>query len=154
MKEHLAESSPRGFDINEATLPLVEEIGEHMPGGFFIYKAEAPEELLYANKACFDIFGCKDLEEFKNLTGYTFKGMLYPEDYEPVSKSIIEQIEVSEDSMDHVVYRITRKDGRIRWVDDYGHYTDTEMYGGVYFVFISDITERLAEQKADRKSVV
>ena len=146
--DYLIESFPRGFEINETTLPIVEEIGKHMPGGFFIYKAEAPEELLYANKACFDIFGCENLEEFKKLTGYTFKGMLFPQDYEAVSKSIIEQIDVSKDSMDHVVYRITRKDGQIRWVDDYGHYTDTELYGGVYFVFISDITERRAEHKA------
>ena len=28
------------FDLTEETLPVVEEIGGHMPGGFFIYKAE------------------------------------------------------------------------------------------------------------------
>ena len=32
------------FDLTEETLPVVEEIGGHMPGGFFIYKAEEPEE--------------------------------------------------------------------------------------------------------------
>ena len=32
------------FLINEETLPVVEEIGSHMPGGFFIYRAEAPED--------------------------------------------------------------------------------------------------------------
>ena len=38
------------FELNDATIPMIEEIGRHMPGGFFIYKAEAPEELLYANR--------------------------------------------------------------------------------------------------------
>ena len=40
-----------------------------MPGGFFIYKAGGNEELLYANQATLNIFGYKDLEEFKALTG-------------------------------------------------------------------------------------
>jgi len=44
--------------------------------------------------------------------GYTFKGMLYPEDYDEISKSIDEQISDNEDRFDHVVYRIIRKDGR------------------------------------------
>ncbi len=39
------------FLLNEETLPVVEEIGRHMPGGFFIYKA-ADEELLYLNLQC------------------------------------------------------------------------------------------------------
>ena len=59
------------------------------PGGFFIYKASAPEELLYVNKATIDIFGCDSLEDFKKLTGFTFKGMLHPEDYAAVSHSIV-----------------------------------------------------------------
>ena len=57
------------FELNEQTIPIVEEIGRHMPGGFFIYKAQPPEELLYANQAVFDIYGCRDLQEFKQLTG-------------------------------------------------------------------------------------
>ncbi len=123
----------KSFELNETTLPVIEELGRHMPGGFFIYRAEAPEELLYANKACFDIFGCNGPEDFKALTGYTFKGLVYPEDYEAISSSISEQIDKNEDNMDYVEYRIRRKDGQLRWVDDYGHYTVTEQYGGVYY---------------------
>ena len=130
------------FHLNEETLPFVEEIGEHMPGGFFIYRAEMPEELLFVNRAVIDIFGCDDLEDFKRLTGYTFRGMLHPDDYDAVSASIVEQIESSDDQMDYAEYRIIRKDGAIRWVDDYGHYTQTDFYGGIYYVFISDITEK------------
>ena len=68
------------FELNEQTIPVVEEIGRHMPGGFFIYKAEGNEELIYANKATFNIFGCDNMEEFKDLTGYKFKGIVYFED--------------------------------------------------------------------------
>jgi len=140
----------QSFPLNEQSMYFVKEIGRYMPGGFFIYKAEQPEELLYANKACFDIFGCADLEEFRALTGYTFKGMVFPEDYPAVSSSVEKQIENSENNMDYVEYRIVRKDGSIRWVDDYGHYTETEHYGGVYYVFISDITEKKEKQEQDK----
>ncbi len=42
-------------DFNEQIWEIVEEFGDHMPGGFFIYKSEKPEELLYANQVCCDI---------------------------------------------------------------------------------------------------
>ena len=66
----------RMFELNETTLSIIEEIGGHMPGGFFIYRAAEPEELIYANKAVLGIYGCGSLEEFKDLTGYTFRGMV------------------------------------------------------------------------------
>ena len=140
-----------GFQLNEQSLPVVQEIGKHMPGGFFIYKAAPPEELLYVNEAVIRMFGCDSLEDFKKLTGYTFKGMLHPEDYAAVSESINKQIEQSSGKMDYVEYRIIRKDGAVRWVDDYGHYTETEAYGGIYYVFISDITEKKERMESDRK---
>ena len=102
------------FELNEQTLSVIEEIGGHMPGGFFIYQAEAPEKLLYVNKAVFDIFGCTDLEDFKALTGYTFKGMVHPDDYQKISDSIVQQIDTNKDRMDYAEYRIIRKDGAVR----------------------------------------
>ncbi len=140
----------RKFELTEDTLSVMEEIGGHMPGGFFIYKAEQPENLIYANKPVFDIYGCANLEEFKALTGFTFRGMVYPEDYDRISASIVQQIDTSEDHMDYAEYRITRRDGKIRWVDDYGHYCETKAYGGIYVVFISDITEKREQREYDK----
>ncbi|MBQ9299367.1 MAG: PAS domain-containing protein, partial [Clostridia bacterium] len=136
------------FELNENTLSIVEEIGEHMPGGFFIYKSR-DDRLLYANRAVIDIFGCRDLEDFKQLTGFTFRGMLHPDDYALVAQSIDEQIGSSNDKLDYVEYRIIRRDGAVRWVDDYGHYTETAAYGGIYYVFISDITDKRQRMESD-----
>ena len=116
-----------------------------MPGGFFIYKAAPPEELLYANNRVFEIYGCDGLEDFKELTGYTFKGMVHPEDYPHISDSIAAQINASRRNMNYVEYRIIRKDGTVRWVDDYGHYLNTDAFGDIYTVFISDMTEKRAQ---------
>ena len=140
----------RHLPLSEQALQVIEQIGEDMPGGFFIYKATGNEELLYANKAVFKIFGCETLEEFKQLTGYTFKGMLCPDDYEKVSATIADQIEKSQGNLDYVEYRIVRKDGKVRWLDDYGHYVNSDVYGGLFYVFISDITEKRVQMEADK----
>ena len=140
----------RRFELTENTLSVIEEIGGHMPGGLFIYKAEEPGELIYANKPVFDIFGCRDLADFKELTGFTFEGMVHPEDFERISQSITDQIGASEEHMDYAEYRIVRKGGKVRWVDDYGHYCETKDYGGIYVVFISDITEKREQRETDK----
>ena len=97
------------FELTEDTLSIIEEIGGHMPGGFFMYKAAEPEELIYANKPVFEIFGCENLDEFKALTGFTFKGMVHPDDYDRISVSIVQQIDTSEDQMDYNSGRQTRR---------------------------------------------
>ena len=137
------------FEWNENTMHVIEEIGRHMPGGFFIYKAEEPQELIYANHTVFEIFGCEDLEDFRRLTGYTFRGIVHPDDFESVSNTINEQI--SRGDMDYLEYRIIRKDGEVRWVDDYGHFTETEAYGGIFYVFISDITDKRKRMEEEKR---
>ena len=143
----------KSFDLNEQTLSVIEEIGGHMPGGFFIYQAEEPEKLIYVNRAVLDIYGCADMEEFRSFTGFTFKGMVHPDDYLKIADSIVQQIGTNKDRMDYAVYRIIRKDGEVRWVDDYGHFTETKTYGGVYVVFISDITEKVLSQEKHQKDL-
>ena len=52
-------------------------------------------------------------------------------------------------------YRIIRKDGSIRWVDDFGRFTHTKNYGDVFYVFIRDITEmHLARVENQRREKV
>ncbi len=126
----------------EQILSVIEEFGETMPGGFFIYRAEGNEELIYANKAVCDIFGCDSLEEFKALTGFTFRGMVHPDDYDRISVSITDQVKASQADLDYVKYRIIKKNGEVRWIDDYGHYIEYDDQNSLYYVFISDITEK------------
>ena len=141
--------SVKDFRLNEETIGIIEEIGGHMPGGFFIYQDNEQGALLYANKVVWNIFGCDTLEEFKALTGFTFRGMVYDEDYSSIDHSIARQISEDNDMMDYAEYRIVRKDGEIRWVEDHGHYVETRMYGGTFTVFISDVTEKREKREED-----
>ena len=81
---------------------------DEMPGGFFIYRADGKEEILEINNAALKIFGCDDYDEFKELTGGTFRGMVHPDDLERVESSISYQITNSVNNLDYVEYRILR----------------------------------------------
>ena len=140
----------KSFILNEKSLAVIKQFGEHMPGGFYIYKADESEELLYANEAACRIYGCDNFEDFKAFSGSVFHGMVHPEDYLWVSESIQKQLKESGSHMDHVAYRIIRKDGAVRWIDDYGHYVESDFYKGLFYVFITDITETHERQETDK----
>lgn len=141
------------LDLNEQTLPVIEQITDGMPGGFFIYHADGNEELIYANTAMISIFGCESLEDLREYTGNSFRGIVHPEDLEQVEKSIHSQISKSSKGLDYVEYRVVRKDGVIRWIRDYGRFIHTSLYGDVFYVFVEDATERHLRELRDAHAV-
>lgn len=126
---------------------------EEMPGGFFIYRADENEEVIHINKAAIRIFNCESYEEFSELTGNTFKGMVHPDDLERVEKSIAEQIARNVFKLDYVEYRIKQKGGSIRRISDYGHFVSSEKAGDLFYVFISDDTERIRKRADDLEMI-
>ncbi len=141
------------LDLNEQTLPVIEQITDGMPGGFFIYHADGNEELIYANRAMAGIFGCGSMEDFAEHIGNSFRGLVHPEDLEQVEKSIHSQISMSSKGLDYVEYRVIRKDGMIRWIRDYGRFVHTSLYGDVFYVFVEDATEKHLRELSDAHAV-
>lgn len=137
--EHIL--APQGSQDIQAPHEIIRFM-EEMPGGFLIYHMGGNEEIIYANKALLRIFQCETLEEFRDLTGNSFQGMVHPADLEAVEQSIAEQIANSQYDFDYVEYRIIQKGGDIRWVEDYGHYLHLEHVGDIFYVFIGDATEK------------
>lgn len=123
----------------EDMLKTVDEISEFLPGGFLVYRADDKEEIISFNTELLKIYGCDTEEEFRNLTGNSFKGMVHPEDLVLVENNISTQIK-KENDIDYVEYRIVCMDGTEKYVRDYGRFVHTELYGDVYYVFINDIT--------------
>lgn len=141
MQEH-KQNERNSLLLSEQTFPIIEQITAGMPGGFFIYHADGEEELIYANQALIHIYGCESMEEFREYTGCTFPGLVHPEDIEAAQQSIRQQIFSSDRDLDYVEYRIIRKDGAIRWIEDYGHFVHTDSYGDLFYVFVKDATEK------------
>ena len=135
------------------TARQIKRFTDEMPGGFFIYRDDNGR-VLYVNRALCQMFGCGTEEELYALTGGTFQGMVHPEDVEGVEESIREQIAQSSFDLDYVEYRIIRKDGSVCWVEDFGHFIRTETMGGVFYVFLADITERHHRRAAERAAIL
>ncbi|MBQ7456748.1 MAG: response regulator [Desulfovibrio sp.] len=139
------------FEALDCDQSIMKDATELMPGGFFIYKADDQGTILHTNAALLDIFGCESQEEFLARVDGSFTGMIYPDDKARVLAEIADQIAHTDTKYDNVTYRIQRKDGQIRWIEDYGHFVQTKDYGDLYYVFIFDITEKkLTEEEIKR----
>ncbi len=121
----------------------IEDVMSGIPGGFFIYHADGNEEIIYANNEVLYLYKCETMEQFRELTGNSFRGMVHPDDLDEVEHSIEEQIVKSWRNLDYVEYRIICRDGEVRWVEDFGHYVRSDVHGGVFYVFISDVTDKI-----------
>lgn len=154
----VAEDRQAGFSLlnsqNIQTAYEIIQFMDEMPGGFLIYHADHDEKIIYANKALLRIFQCNTLKEFRELTGNSFKGIVYFEDLEIVEDSIKEQIAESHYDLDYVEYRIVRKDGKIRWIEDYGHFLHSKSVGDVFYVFIGDATQKKRRQLVEKAAYI
>ena len=81
--------------------------------------------------------------EFYKYVGGSFKAMVHPDDIESVERDIAQQIYCSEDFIDRVKYRIVRKDGAVRSIDDIGRKVYSENDSSVFYVCIVDVTDRI-----------
>ena len=133
----------KGFQFNDESIQMIDEIGKYMPNGFFIFKADDTKELLYANKALISIFGCKNCMELKNLTVSSFSGMIHNDDREAVLEHIKAlRFNTIDEPAKPYEFRINCKDGSVHWVEGRCSYIETEDKTGIYFAFVSDITEK------------
>lgn len=113
-----------------------------IPGGFLIYADNASEKILSINEMLLDIFECETVDEFVELTGGSFSGMVHPEDYPEVRKSIIAQIRANDTNLDFVKYRIITKNGNIKYVHDYGHLVHNDFDVDLFYVFVVEARKK------------
>ena len=139
------------LEINADTLPLLEKFSELIPGGFFIYRANGERELLSFNRRMVRFFGCDSDEEFRAFVGNSFKGIVHPDDFEAVAKTVRRQLSARDDNIDHVQYRFVRKDGSVGMMDDYGHLVHSKNFGDVFYVFVQDISEQYQKDQAAKR---
>ena len=134
---------------HENFLPMLQWLTEQIPGGFFIYRADGSEKLLFINQELILLYGCSTREELLALKGDSLRGFVHPDDYLKVLDAISATSEGNVDSnSDSVEYRILRKDGSIRWLRAYFHYAEAPGYGQISYVFVGDITEKRRIQEA------
>ena len=144
--------SKKWFDESEHSLAVIEQFGDHMPGAFFISRADNSGELLYANRSLWKLYGCDSLAEFTAFSGLNLRGMVHPEDQTAIFSTVEKRAKGYMQDTDYLEYRIIRKDGEVRWVDEYNYFVHSELHEDVFYVFLSDTTE--ARQRAEAEKVL
>ena len=142
-------------NIGESEIPddaqLFSKFVNDMPGGFFICNAYGNEngKILFVNKAMMRIFKCQNLQEFKELTGGNFWGTIHADDLELIMQSVKEQYSTTRDNLGLLEYRINTKDGSVRRVEAYGHLIHSKSIGDIFYVFVSDATEKIRKRRRE-----
>ncbi len=116
-----------------------EKLSHNMPGALLVYRADEEAEILCASEGLVDLFECDSFEDLMKFTGGSFSGLVYPEDIEETNKIIEEQIKLT-NGFDYVKYRIITKTGKIKHIEDWGHFVHDEELGDLYYVNVHDIS--------------
>lgn len=137
-------------ELNDALLKAANEVAEGLPGGFFTYHADGKHEIIALNNELLNIYECESAAEFRKLTGNAFDGMVYEEDLHTVLESIKEQI-ASGNHIGYQEYRIKCKNGKIKYIRDYGRLVHSDRMGDIIYVFLNDWTEEYNKRIEEKK---
>ena len=149
----ISEANLEQTPLSEDMLMAANEVAEGIPGGFFSYHADGGLELISFNSELIRMYGCETAEEFREYVGNSFCGIVHPDDFLRVQRSIEKQI-TDTNHIDFVEYRIKTKDGQTKYVKDYGRFVKTKNYGDIFYVFLNDITlEERAKAEAEAELV-
>lgn len=86
------------------------------PVGFLRCSCQNGGAVDFVSQGILDLFACESREAFFALTGGTFAGMIFPEDYDETVKTLEAQLK-SGLSDCTAEFRIQRKDKEIRWAE-------------------------------------
>ena len=110
-----------------------------LPGGFFIYANNEEETILFAEENIIRLYECDSFEDFLSFTGRSFRGMVHPDDLSKIENEIQAQTMFGEKRHDYVRYQIRTKQGKIRYVEDFGHLLHGKNGQSFFYVFIVDV---------------
>ena len=141
-RAHFRRFQPDMENNNRAQLGFsLAQLSEGMPGGFLVYRAKAPYEILYANNQLLRLYECESLEELRNFTGNSFKGCVADEDWDEVQTTIKRQLALSND-FDYLQFHIKTAKGTTRMLENYGRLVTSADDGDSFYVFVLDVMQK------------
>lgn len=121
----------------EVAAEVSQEFLDRIPGGIFRYRADDEAQLDFVNRGLLEMFACETYEEFVEFTGNSFWGMVHPLDQARVREACDPAVV----QVDRVRFRILRRDGYVRWVEDHGQHVVDSEGNPWYYVTLLDVTE-------------
>lgn len=116
--------------------PFMAGLMDGMPGGFFVYRGDETKKIIYANQKLLDIFDCDTWDEFVELTGGTFIGMVYARD-RMIVHDYVRRARESGRTSGVTNYRIHTKKGVFKYVQNYANFVNDYVEGRLVYVFIA-----------------
>ena len=110
---------------------------EYVPGGVILMEA-VHGDILYVNGRALEILECENIEEFRNLAGERFKGVIEPEDYAKVKNGTQNLIRSGSSVATQITYRVRTKSGSVKRIYHVGKCFKDTPYGRILSVFVSE----------------
>lgn len=111
-------------NISNASKYILDNLARQS-GSILIFKADwDKEELVYANKSLIKLLGYEDETDFLELTGNSFKGIAYSEDYDTVRNNLHMRLSSSDELFVQKNFRMSTKGGKPVYVVCHCNYLD------------------------------
>ena len=110
---------------------------EYVPGGVILMEA-VHGDILYVNGRALEILECENIEEFRNLAGERFKGVIEPGDYAKVKNDTQNLIRSGSSVATQITYRVRTKSGSVKRIYHVGKCFKDTPYGRILSVFVSE----------------
>lgn len=148
--EHIDKELAADILKDLGTLDDLQRMADSMPGGFMVYTADDSEQFIMVNRRLLEILECNTEDQFMELTGGCFKGMVYQDDLSQVEHQITTLLdeEDNRDQYDYVQYRSETRSGKLRYIEDFGRLIHGSS-GDFYAVFVVDIHEKFRNTNVD-----
>lgn len=128
----------------------LEALTENIPGGVHRCRNDEYLTLLSMSKNFLSMLGYTR-QEIKEIFQDRFLNLIYPADQEETKKSLKRQLSIG--NTVEIEYRITCKNGKIRWILDRGRLAKADDGSQTFYCTMIDITQRKQEQEALRLSL-
>ena len=152
-RAHFRRFQPDMENNNRAQLGFsLAQLSDGMPGGFLVYRAKAPYEILYANNQFMQLYECDSLDELRSFAGNSFKGCVVDEDWDGLQQTIKNQLALSND-FDYVQFRAKTARGNVKQLENYGRLIPSVDDGDSFYVFVVDVKQKERVNKTSKPLV-
>ena len=110
---------------------------EYVPGGVLLMDA-IHGKVLYVNGRALEILECDNVDDFRELAGERFKGVIDPEDYASVKKNTQTLFRSGSFVATQITYRVKTRSGKVKRIYHVGKFFRDTPYGRILSVFISE----------------